>query len=118
MEALAGRGQHVMRGDDPRMLALSDLHVMARADDLSTALTAAGFDLENAQDRQSLALIVACQPEDRSALSERLRKVQILALTEWLEWAVARRRGIVIKTCGLGCFRRPRFRWIRSVWWV
>jgi hypothetical protein len=65
---------------------------MAKTDDFTTALTAAGFDLENPDDRKSLARIVGCQPDDRDALTQRLREVQTLALTEWLAWATARRR--------------------------
>ena len=65
---------------------------MAGPDDLKAALTAAGFDLNKTEDRQSLARIVGIQPDDLPALTDRLRKVQTLALTEWLEWATARQR--------------------------
>lgn len=65
---------------------------MARIDDFDAAIAAAGFDIENAADRQSLARVVGCDPEDRNALGELLRKLQTLALAEWLAWATARRR--------------------------
>lgn len=65
---------------------------MAGTDDLKAALKAAGFDLSKAEDRQSLARIVGCQPDDLPALTDRLQKVQTLALTEWLGWAAARQR--------------------------
>lgn len=65
---------------------------MVATGDLTPALNAAGFDLDDAKDRQRLARIVGCQSEDQHTLLERLKQIQTLALTEWLEWASASRR--------------------------
>jgi hypothetical protein len=65
---------------------------MADNDDLTASLESAGYDFDDLRDRQALARIVGCLPDDLDALTARLKQVQMLALIEWLGWAAARGR--------------------------
>ena len=57
---------------------------MADNDDLTASLKTAGYDFDDVRDRQALARIVGCRPDDLAALTARLKQVQMLALNEWL----------------------------------
>lgn len=64
---------------------------MTEHDSVESILAAAGFALDKDQHRQTLADIVGCEPTD-PGFNERIQKVVVIAVSEWLEWAAASRR--------------------------